>query len=294
MQQIALPYPDKQSSPAVYALMADLNDSGVFEFNVLCVFKLDKGVRGSKLSIFSSKTGKWEESQAALPAVCENALMGSKVFFKKRLLWDCLEGKILISYLDSEGRNCPFELIDSPEAPLGRFLWIFGDKIRCYCYGFADKYPAWSIRLDDHKRKPKWVLENCEEFKNLSEDVCRWLSLKEDTPFRFRILAHESKSNKFFLFFAGSIYSYGLTNRNLEAIWAHPTPSQSKCHSATRVIPYVGSSALIEKWSCDSNSVQEDSHEDVLESAENIMESAANNVKPRKGRRKTKKTLPVS
>lgn len=98
-------------------------------------------------------------------------------------------------------------------------------------------------------------LEDCEEFENLSEDICKaakgWVTTKKTIPrIRFKIIAYAPKSQKIFLFIPDSIYSYGLRNRNLKLVWAC-TPSRHKFHSTSHLLPYVHSLAPIQTWKMD-------------------------------------------
>ncbi|KAM7507180.1 hypothetical protein LguiA_017633 [Lonicera macranthoides] len=310
MEKLALPYPRRRSYKAIYALVADNNSSGYLEFKVLCLFGPNKEDPYSKLSIFSSERGVWEdlegylppvcddmssqevfEFEGWLPPVCDKSLMGSKLFFNGKLLWDCFEGHILKCHLNDKNQKCRYELIEAPHAPLGRCLWAFEDKIRCYCHGFPD-FPAWSICPDDYKNKPKWKLEDCEEFENLSEDICKvakgWVTTKKTIPrIRFKIIAYAPESQKIFLFIPDSIYSYGLRNRNLKLVWAC-TPSWHKFHSTSRLLPYVHSLAPIQTWKmdkCGSDLVQTVQTE--KDNYHNFVELTANNAKPTRSRKTT-------
>lgn len=240
MEKLALPHPRRQSCKSIYALVADFTSSGYLEFKVLCLFGPKKGDPNSKLSIFSLETGEWEEVEECPPPLCDKFSMGSKVFFNGRLLWDCLQDQILICHLNSKNQKCPYELLEAPQAPLGRCLWGFEDKLRCYCHGFPDEFPAWSIRLDDDKNEPKWELEDCEEFENLNEDICRDLKGRETTnkptpQIRFKILQYAPESQKIFLSIPNSVYSYELRNRSLELCACKA--SLLKFHSTSRLLP---------------------------------------------------------
>lgn len=125
MEKLALPHPRRQSCKSIYALVADFTSSGYLEFKVLCLFGPKKGDPNSKLSIFSLETGEWEEVEECPPPLCDKFSMGSKVFFNGRLLWDCLQDQILICHLNSKNQKCPYELLEAPQAPLGRCLWGF-------------------------------------------------------------------------------------------------------------------------------------------------------------------------
>lgn len=102
---------------------------------------------------------------------------------------------------------------------------MFEDKLRCYCHGFPNDFPAWSLCInDDETRELKWKLEGCEEFETLSEDVSRiaekWVITRKVMPrIRFKIIEYNSLLKKLFLFIPNLIYSYKLTKRKLKMLW---------------------------------------------------------------------------
>ena len=185
-ERVALPCPvSKRSNLVYFGLLADTTSAGYFQYKVVCVFSPKRDDSCSILLVFSSETGKWKEFEERLPALCNESMMGSKVVINSRLFWDCVEGHILVCHLN---KNC-YELIESPRAPLGRSLWKSKDKLFCYCQGFDDEFPVWSMCVnDDEKEVLEWKLEGCsEEFEMLSEDVSNdfgsWLTtLKGPKP----------------------------------------------------------------------------------------------------------------
>ena len=65
-----------------------------------------------------------------------------------------------------------YELIQSPRAPLGRSLWKSKDKLFCYCQGFDNEFPVWSLSLNNEKEL-EWKVEGCKEFEMLNEDLSK-------------------------------------------------------------------------------------------------------------------------
>lgn len=130
-------------------------------FNIkLCFFRPKHGDPWSELVVLSLETGEWEEFGERFPALCHDTMMGSKVFVNGSLFWDCLEGHILMYHLNAKKYQRSRELIEAPRAPLRRCLWKSEDKLHCYCHGFPDEVPAWSLCTDDKKELKRMAAKN--------------------------------------------------------------------------------------------------------------------------------------
>uniref|UniRef100_A0A2N9HVQ0 F-box protein At3g26010-like beta-propeller domain-containing protein n=1 Tax=Fagus sylvatica TaxID=28930 RepID=A0A2N9HVQ0_FAGSY len=247
-ERVALPCPASKRSNLVYfGLLADTTSAGYFQYKVVCVFSPKRDDSCSILLVLSSETGKWKEFEERLPALCNESMMGSKVVINSRPFWDCVEGHILVCHLN---KNC-YELIESPRAPLGRSLWKSKDKLFCYCQGFDDEFPVWSMCVnDDEKEVLEWKLEGCsEEFEMLSEDVSNefgsWLTtLKGPKPrVEFKIIGVKPESNEIYLWKPDVVIRYDFTERELEILWGH---GFGRAPLAARILPYVHSFAPIQ------------------------------------------------
>ncbi|KAF5738249.1 putative F-box family protein [Tripterygium wilfordii] len=176
-EHVELPQMRKRSNRVYYSLIADTAHTGCINFKVVCVSRPKFSEPCSKLSILSSEKGVWEHFEERLPCLAHETMMGSKLIFNGKLHWDCLEGYILVCPLDVRKSEPCYELIEAPRAPLGRCLWKFQNKILCYCFGYENEFPAWSLGIDDKK----WKLEKSDEFeKENSRDGSTWVEDYEE------------------------------------------------------------------------------------------------------------------
>uniref|UniRef100_A0A2N9FQ77 Uncharacterized protein n=1 Tax=Fagus sylvatica TaxID=28930 RepID=A0A2N9FQ77_FAGSY len=249
---VALPFHNKRSNKFYYALLAETTYAGYFTYKVVCVLTPKDNDSCSILLVFSSETGEWKEfEEISLPALCYESMMGSKVVLNSKLFWDCLEGHILVCHLNKNGasQRC-YELIQSPRAPLGRSLWKSKDKLFCYCQGFDNEFPVWSLSLNNEKEL-EWKVEGCKEFEMLNEDLSKEFAsgltqaTKGPKPrVGFKIIGFKPESNLIYLWKPDLIIKYDFTERDLEILWGYggaPLPS--------RILPYVHSFAKMSEKS---------------------------------------------
>uniref|UniRef100_A0A7N2R9S7 F-box domain-containing protein n=1 Tax=Quercus lobata TaxID=97700 RepID=A0A7N2R9S7_QUELO len=218
----------------------------------------------SMLSVFSSETGEWKEFEERLPPLCHYSVMGSKVVCSGSLFWDCLEGHILVFHLNkkSKSQNC-YELIEAPRAPLGRSLWKSNDKLFCYCHGFNDEFPVWSLCVSDEEEL-EWKVEGCKEFEMLTEDVSNGVAnsltnIRVQKPrVKFNTIGFNHESNVIYAWKTGFIIRYEFTERNLETynVACDCLPS--------RILPYVHNFAPIQI----ANMKEEEGYVDVKKNKE--------------------------
>lgn len=113
-----------------------------------------------------------------LPPLNGELARASKVFFNGSLYWDCLEGYILVCHLNINHKHQPYyELIKGPQAPLGRCLWKSENKLHCYCHGFEDKFPEWTLQQQEIMNS-NWKLEegSNNQFTTLCEGVSEFIA----------------------------------------------------------------------------------------------------------------------
>lgn len=242
--KVGLPNPRKPSSRVSYALMADL-EGNYLKYGVLCLVRPKScGQAYSKLLILSSETGEWRELDDKLPPVSCEFVNGSKVFFNGSLYWDCLEGHILVCHLNVKQRKPCYKLIGSPRAPLGRCLWKSQDKLHCYCHGFGDEFPEWTLRRDGGEEF-KWQLEDSEKFRDLTDDVSGlysdlWTIERKAKPrIQFKIISYAPESKTLFLLIPSFICTYQFTERRLEVVGGCPNFRGRRFDSEYRALPYV-------------------------------------------------------
>ena len=245
MEHVTLPYPVKRSNLVYYGLLADTTNSGYLQYKVICIFNPKDDDSCSMLSVFSSKTGEWKEFEESLPPLCHHTMMGSKVVYNSKLFWDCLEGHILVCHLNKEGKS---ELIETPRAPLGRSLWKSNDKLFCYCQGFDDETPVWSLSINDEEEL-EWKVEGCEEFEMLTEDLGNELDsslhkvwVQKKPNIEFNIIGFNPESKEIYLWKPDPhnfIIRYEFTERNFEIPWGAG-------RGPIRILPYVHSFAPIQ------------------------------------------------
>ncbi|KAK3004185.1 hypothetical protein RJ639_020091 [Escallonia herrerae] len=293
-EKVALPHPGYRSMRSFFALLAGFTSTGYLQYRVVCLRRPKFGGSDScsKLSMLSSRTGEWEELGEELPPLCHETMMGSKVFVNGRLFWDCLEGHILICHLNTMKNHKSYDLIEAPRAPLGRCLWKFEEKLRCYCHGFPDEYPAWYLNTND-KKDLKWGFDGSAEFETLTEDISVKLSaqrgirtMKEIQLVRFRIIGYIPESETLFLYIPDSLYSYQLSKKRLEFVGG--ATRTWKYHSPSCVFPFVHSFAPMQTW---TNAEQRDGNNDAMgdfTEVNTLYETSGNKSRRKKSRRKTR------
>nr|POF14624.1 hypothetical protein CFP56_26726 [Quercus suber] len=208
-KHVILPYP-KRSTLVYYGLLADTTNFGYLQFKIVCIFSSKDDDYCSMLSVFSSETGEWKELEERLPPLCHYSVMGSKLVCNGSLFWDCLEGHILVFHLNkkSKSQNC-YELIEAPRAPLGRSLWKSSDKLFCYCHGFNDEFPVWSLSISDEE-EIEWKVEGCKEFEMLTEDVSNGVAnsltnIRVQKPrVKFNVIGFNPESNVIYAWKTGA------------------------------------------------------------------------------------------
>ena len=262
-KHVTLPYP-KRSTLVYYGLLADTTNFGFLQFKIVCIFSSKDDDYCSMLSVFSSETGEWKEFEERLPPLCHYSVMGSKVVCSGSLFWDCLEGHILVFHLNkkSKSQNC-YELIEAPHAPLGRSLWKSNDKLFCYCHGFNDEFPVWSLSISDEEEL-EWKVEGCKEFEMLTEDVSNGVANSltniwvQKPRVKFNIIGFNPESNVIYAWKTGFIIRYEFTERNLETynVACDCLPS--------RILPYVHNFAPIQI----ANMKEEEGYVDVKKNKE--------------------------
>ncbi|KAL3526867.1 hypothetical protein ACH5RR_011523 [Cinchona calisaya] len=247
-QKVALPNPKKPYNRISFALMADF-DHNYLKYKVLCLFKGSDNTY-SKLMILSSETtGDWMVLEQELPPVSYEFLNGSKAFFNGSLFWDCIEGHILVCDFNVNRKKDRCKLIEAPRAPLGRCLWKSEHKLHCYCHGFEDEYPEWTLTInDDGKQDYNWKPEKSEQFRNLTDDFSakldsdNWLIERKAKPrIQFKIISYAPESKTLHLFIPDGIYAYEFTERRLEFLGSFRHCRDRVFHSESCVSPYVHS-----------------------------------------------------
>lgn len=270
-QKVALPHPRTAPSKSksrkqeevlyatTYALMADL-DHHHLKYKVVCLFLPQTTTPDDnypQLVIWFSEIGQWVELGEKLPPFKRDPFQRrsiSKVFFNGSIYWDCLEGHILVCPLNLKPGEPCYKLIDAPPAPERRSLWKSEDKLHCYCQGFEDEFPEWTLSMNG-EYKSKWELRRgSETFRNLTADVSDQVAAlygnQWEAPPRiqFKIISYAPQSKTFFLCIGKTVYIYYLDERRLEYLGGlNPLEDATfSSHGGYRVFPYVHSLVRIQ------------------------------------------------
>lgn len=278
-QKVALPHPKIPPSKSksrkeeeglcasTCALMADL-DHHHLKYKVVCFFwpeSTSPDANYSQLVIWFSEARQWVELGEKLPPFRSDPFQRpsiSKVFFNGSLYWDCLEGHILVCPLNLKAGEPCYKLIDAPPAPKRRSLWKSEDKLHCYCHGFEDEFPEWTLSMNG-ECESKWELRQYSKtFRNLTYDVFGQVAKLDPDQWtgqriQFKIISYAPQSKTFFLFIGKTVYTYHLDKRWLEYLGGfnplveylggfHPLEDTTFSHGGCRVFPYVHSLVRIQ------------------------------------------------
>ncbi|KAF5205799.1 hypothetical protein FRX31_004617 [Thalictrum thalictroides] len=228
-EKVVLPFSQGNFDSSCHRLVAELTPMGYLSFNVVCAYQ-SKNPSYSKLRIFSSETGRWENIKDKLPVFSHHFMNIPKVYSNRTLVWDLFDRYILVLYFDKSkrknGRLC--ELIETPGASLSRSLWDHNGKVLCYFHG-CNKYDFHVQQLCfNESNQLKWKVEDSEEFKSLEEDICMgyWEYMGKERSLRtlpksvpFKIMGYNHTSKTLIVCIPNAIFFFDMKKRRLQYFW---------------------------------------------------------------------------